>query len=60
MRHKRYRYAMIDEIRHRFFVFILFISQPSQTNLERKWNLHIRSTHAQVCHMYKSLNGPIL
>lgn len=31
MRHKRYRYAMIDEIRHRFFVFILFISQPSQT-----------------------------
>lgn len=32
MRHKRYRYAMIDEIRHRFFVFILFISQPSQTS----------------------------
>lgn len=31
MRHKRYRYAMIDEIRHRFFVFILLISQPSQT-----------------------------
>lgn len=31
MRHKRHRNAMIDEIRHRFFVFILFISQPSQT-----------------------------